>query len=168
MGRRGEEDRRRAEAASRRALELAPDLAEVHAARGAALALGREHEAAATEFEAAIRLNPRAVGGVLDVRADAVRRGRRDEAERLWTKAMAVRPEDYQVPLLMAMLYRGGDRATELEATQRRGIEMALRQLAREPDDVRAMYLCAGALVERGSLRGDPRFQAIVARPARD
>ena len=77
--------------------------------------------------------------------------GRRDEAERLWTKAMAVRPEDYQVPLLMAMLYRGGDRATELEATQRRGIELARRQLAREPDDVRAMYLCAGALVERGS-----------------
>ena len=143
---------------------------------------------------------------------------------------MAVRPEDYQVPLLMAMIYRGGQRASELEATQRRGIELARRHLAREPDDVRAMYLCAGALVECGgeqeglslldralemagndpsvlynaacvfartgraeralesleaclrggwgnpewiaqdpdfdSLRDDPRFQAIVARPA--
>ena len=158
--------------------------------------------------------------------------GRRDEAERLWTRARAVRPEDYQVPLLMAMLYRGGDRASELEATQRQGIELARRQLAREPDDVRAMYLCAGALVEWGSeeeglslleramemaqndpsvlynaacvfaragrreralealeaclrggwgnpewiaqdpdfdsVRGDPRFEAIVARPAGD
>ena len=227
-----EEDRRRAESASRRALELAPDLAEVHAARGAALALGREHEAAATEFEAAIRLNPQLWEAYWMFGRMRFAEGRRDEAERLWTKAMAVRPEDYQVPLLMAMIYRGGGRASELEATQRRGIELARRQLAREPDDVRAMYLCAGALVEceseeeglsllhralemaendpsvlynaacvfartgrreraletleaclQGgwgnpewiaqdpdfdSLRGDPRFRAIVARPAGD
>ena len=225
-------DRRRADEASRRALDLAPELAEVHAARGAALALGREHDAAATEFEAAIRLNPQLWEAYWMFGRMRFAEGRRDEAERLWTRAMAVRPEDYQVPLLMAMLYRGGDRASELEATQRRGIELARRQLAREPDDVRAMYLCAGALVECGSeeeglsllqramemaqndpsvlynaacvfaragrreralealeaclrggwgnpewiaqdpdfdsLRGDPRFEAIVARPAGD
>jgi TolB-like protein/Flp pilus assembly protein TadD len=227
-----EEDRQRALSASRRALELAPDLAEIHAARGAALALGPEHDAAATEFEAAIRLNPQLWEAYWMFGRMRFAEGRRDEAERLWTKAMAVRPEDYQVPLLMAMIYRGADRVAELEATQRRGIELARRQLAREPDDVRAMYLCAGALVERGraeeglsllehamemaendpsvlynaacvfaragrperalealdgclrrgwgnpewiaqdpdfdSLRGDPRFDAIVARPAGD
>ncbi len=87
-----EEDRRRAESASRRALELAPDLAEVHAARGAALALGREHDAAATEFEAAIRLNPQLWEAYWMFGRMRFAEGRRDEAERLWTKAMAVRP----------------------------------------------------------------------------
>ena len=65
---------------------------------------------------------------------------------------MAVRPQDYQVPLLMAMIYRGAT-VSELEATQRRGIELARRHLAREPDDVRAMYLCAG----RGGSAGASR-----------
>jgi serine/threonine protein kinase/Flp pilus assembly protein TadD len=146
-----EEDRRRAESASRRALDLCPDLAEVHAARGAALALGPEHDGAATEFEAAIRLNPQLWEAYWMFGRMRFAEGRRDEAERLWAKARVVRPEDYQVPLLMAMLYRGADRASELEATQRQGIELARRQLAREPDDIRAMYLCAGALVEQGS-----------------
>jgi adenylate cyclase len=132
-------------------LDLAPDLAEVHAARGAALALGREHDAAATEFEAAIRLNPQLWEAFWMYGRMRFAEGRRDEAERLWTRAMAVRPEDYQVPLLMAMIYRGRGQASEREAIQRRGIELARRQLAREPDDVRAMYLCAGALVECGS-----------------
>jgi TolB-like protein/Flp pilus assembly protein TadD len=145
-----EEDRRRADEASRRALELAPDLAEVHAARGAALALGRENEAAATEFETAIRLNPQSWEAYWVFGRLRFVEGRYDEAERLWKRAMAVRPEDYQVPLLMAMIYREGGRGVELEETQRRGIELARRQLEREPDDVRAMYLCAGALVEQG------------------
>jgi tetratricopeptide (TPR) repeat protein len=145
-----EEDRRRADEASRRALELAPELAEVHAARGAALALGREHEAAATEFEAAIRSNPQLWEPYWMYGRMRFAEGRHDEAERLWTKAMAVRPEDYQVPLLMAMIYDTQGRDSELEAIQLRGIELARRQLEREPDDVRAMYLCAGALVGRG------------------
>ncbi len=145
-----EEDRQRAEAASHRALELAPDLAEVRTARGAALALGRERDAAATEFEAAIRLDPRLWEAYWMLGRMRFAEGRRDEAERLWSKAMEVRPDDYQVPLLMAMIYRSSGRPAELEAVQRRGIELARKQLEREPDDVRAMYLCAGALVERG------------------
>jgi cytochrome c-type biogenesis protein CcmH/NrfG len=78
--------------------------------------------------------------------------GRHDEAERLWTTAMAVRPEDYQVPVLLAMIYREGGRTAEVGATLQKGIELARRQLARDPGDVRAMYLCAGALVESGSV----------------
>jgi adenylate cyclase len=47
----------RAEHASRRALEAAPQLAEAHAARGLARSLSRHYDEAIGEFEAAIRLN---------------------------------------------------------------------------------------------------------------
>ena len=48
-----------ADAASRRALELAPDLPEVHVSRGLALAFSRRFAEAETEFRAAIILNPK-------------------------------------------------------------------------------------------------------------
>ncbi len=147
-----EEDRRRAESASRRALALWPPTSPRSTRRG-----GRRSPSAPSTTGRRPSSRPRSASTPSCGRRTGCsggcgsREGRRDEAERLWTKARAVRPEDYQVPLLMAMLYRGADRASELEATQRQGIELARRQLAREPDDIRAMYLCAGALVEQGS-----------------
>jgi non-specific serine/threonine protein kinase len=144
------EDLRRAEATSQRALALAPDLAEVHVARGAALALTRRFDEAAAEFGSAIRLNPQLWEAYWLFGRMRFAEGRHDEAERLWTTAMTVRPEDYQVPILISMIYHAAGRAAEVDATQWKGIELARREMARDPGDVRAMYLCAGALVERG------------------
>jgi non-specific serine/threonine protein kinase len=144
------EDLRRAEAASQRALGLAPDLAEVRVARGAALALTRRFDEAAAEFHLAIRKNPQLWEAYWLFGRMRFAEGRHDEAERLWTRAMAVRPEDHQVPLLIGMIYGEAGRAADVEAIQWKGIELARRQLVRDPGDVRAMYLCAGALVERG------------------
>jgi non-specific serine/threonine protein kinase len=144
------EDLGRAEAASQQALALAPDLAEVHVARGAALALTRRFEEAAAEFGSAVRLNPQLWEAYWLFGRMRFAEGRHDEAERLWTTAMAVRPEDYQVPILLSMIYHGSGREAEVDATLQKGIELARRQLARDPGDVRAMYLCAGALVQRG------------------
>jgi tetratricopeptide (TPR) repeat protein len=144
------EDLRRAEAASQRALALAPDLAEVHVARGAALALTRCFEEAAGEFNSAIYLNPQLWEAYWLFGRMRFAEGRHEDAERLWTQAMRVWPEDYQVPILLSMIYQEGGRTREVEAAQWKGIELARRQLARDPGDVRAMYLCAGALVDRG------------------
>ena len=49
----------RAGEASLKALELDPELAEGHAARGLALSLSQGHEEAEREFEQAIFLNPK-------------------------------------------------------------------------------------------------------------
>ena len=144
------EDMVRAEAASQRALALAPDLAEVHVARGAALALTRRWEDSAVEFNTAIRLNPQLWEAYWLFGRMRFTEGRHGDAEQLWTTAMKVRPEDYQAPLLLSMIYHEGGRSAEVEASQRKGIELARRQLARDPGDLRAMYLCAGALVDRG------------------
>jgi non-specific serine/threonine protein kinase len=146
------EDMQRAEDASQRALSLAPDLAEVHVARGAALALSRRWEDAAVSFNTAIRLNPQLWEAYWLFGRMRFTEGRHDEAEHLWTAAMKVRPEDYQAPLLLSMIYHEGGRTAEVDAAQRKGIELARRQLARDPGDLRAMYLCAGALVARGQV----------------
>ncbi|MGZ5477457.1 MAG: hypothetical protein ACXWH1_13290, partial [Thermoanaerobaculia bacterium] len=52
-------DRAEALAASKRAVELAPDLAEGYASRGLALLISEEFEAAEVEFNKAVELNPR-------------------------------------------------------------------------------------------------------------
>jgi tetratricopeptide (TPR) repeat protein len=48
----------KADAASRKALELAPHLAEAHVARGVALSIRRQFAEAQTAFETAINLDP--------------------------------------------------------------------------------------------------------------
>src|SRR5262249_3336568 len=53
-----EEDLEAALRASRRAMELAPALAEAHTARGFALSLSRQYGEAEREFEQAIAINP--------------------------------------------------------------------------------------------------------------
>jgi non-specific serine/threonine protein kinase len=145
-----EEDLQRGETAAHRALELAPDLAEAQVAAGAALSGGHRYERAAARFEEAIRIDPQLWQAYWLFARMRFAEGRLDDAEALWHKAMEVRPLDYQVPLLLGMIYRARGRTAELEATQWRGIELARRHLGENPDDVRAMYLCAGALTDRG------------------
>src|SRR5438046_4310697 len=50
---------RRADEASRKALELDPDLAEAHVARGLAVSLKKQFAEAEREYETALRLDPR-------------------------------------------------------------------------------------------------------------
>jgi serine/threonine protein kinase/tetratricopeptide (TPR) repeat protein len=147
-----ERDLARAEASARRALELAPELAESHVAAGAAASAARRFDESAAHFEEAIRIDPQLWQAYWLHARTRFAEGRLGDAERLWTRAAEVRPLDYQVPLLLATLYRGRARTPEQEAVQERGIELAKRHLANHPDDERAMYLCAGALVERGDV----------------
>jgi non-specific serine/threonine protein kinase len=144
------EDLRQAEEASRRALELAPDLAEVHVARGAALTLSGRYDEGAAEFEAAIRLNPRLWDVYYLYGRMRFAQGRFEDAEALWKKGIEVQPEDFQLPLMIGMIYRSQGRTAEREATQRRGLEIARKYLEANPEDARAMYLSAGALLELG------------------
>jgi tetratricopeptide (TPR) repeat protein len=73
-----------------------------------------------------------------------------DEAEALWREGIRVAPDDYQLPLMVGMIYRKQGRTPEREATQRRGVEIARKHLEANPEDARAMYLAAGALLDLG------------------
>jgi tetratricopeptide (TPR) repeat protein len=147
---RSEENRERVESASRKALELDPDLAQAHASRGMALSLRGHHREAEKAFETAIKLDPRLFEAHYFYARDAFTQGKFDLAIQQYERAMAIRPEDYQCPVLCSQVYRTLGREAEAEAAERRGLRLAEDRLKTHPHDVRALYLGASALVSLG------------------
>ncbi|MBI1967654.1 MAG: tetratricopeptide repeat protein [Gemmatimonadetes bacterium] len=139
-----------ADAASAKAVELAPDLADARVARGVALSLAKRFDEAEQEFAAALELRPDSFEAYY-FRARACRAQGQDALAAQWyERACELRPEDYATPQLLASVYLGLGRPDDAKATQRRALELAKQHLERYPDDARALYLGAGALAILG------------------
>jgi adenylate cyclase len=135
---------------SRKALELAPDLAESHVSAGIAQCMVRDYAQAEAEFEKAIELDPEHFDAWYFFGRSKVHEGDIERALGLFERAAQVRPEDYQSVLLQPQLYHSlGDRKREME-TARRGIERARAVLELNPDDNRAYNMGAFALLRLG------------------
>jgi serine/threonine protein kinase/tetratricopeptide (TPR) repeat protein len=128
---------------SRRALELDPELAEAHNARGLALTLRKQHDEAEAEFRAAIRLNPKLFEAYFFFARACLAQGKYQEAADLFEQASALRPEDFQTPILVAEVYQALGRPADAEAANRRGLQLAEERLALNPDESRALVLGA-------------------------
>jgi TolB-like protein/Flp pilus assembly protein TadD len=139
-----------AESASRKALELAPELADARASRGFALTLRQQYAEARREFETAIRLNPKLYEAHYLYARACMQEGKLEEAVRHYEDASRARPEDYQALLLMQGPLKGLGRKGDADAAQRRGLQLAEKHLELNPDDARALYLGGGALVQIG------------------
>ena len=139
-----------AESASRKALELDPELAEAHASRGFAVSLSKQYDEARREFDTAIRLNPKLYEAHYFFARACFQEGKLEEAVRHYEDASRVRPEDYQALVLMAAPLKALGREDEMRAAMRHGLEVAEKHLELNPDDARALYLGAGALVQLG------------------
>jgi len=139
-----------ADMASKKALELDPELAEANASRGFALSLNRQHEEARGHFETAIRLDPKLYEAHYLYARACFQEGRLEDAVHHYEEAARVRPEDYQALLLMEGPLTALERADEGKAATRRGLEVAEKHLELNPDDARALYLAATALVKLG------------------
>jgi tetratricopeptide (TPR) repeat protein len=137
----------RAEHASRRALEAAPQLAESHVARGLARSLTRHYEDAVGEFEAAIRINPYLFDAYYYFARTVFARGDMVRAAELFGLAAQLRPEDFQSPLLLATAARALGQEHVAHDAVLTGIGRAQRVLALNPHDGRALSLGAGALI---------------------
>jgi len=153
-----------ADTASRKALELDPDLAEAHASRGFALSLRKQYGEAHQEFETAIRLNPKLYEAHYLYARACFQEGKLEEAVRHYTEASRVRPEDYQALVLMQGPLHGLGRSDEARETLRRGLQVAEKHLELNPDDARALCLGADALVQLG----EPARGIEWARRARE
>ena len=156
-----------AESASRRALALAPDLAEAHAARGFALTLGGSHEEANREFETALRLNPKLYEAYLYYGNSRFAEGKSPEAAELYVLASEVRPEDYQAIALAGLSYAAlGNEAAARDAFDK-AIIRAQRQIELYPDDARALYMGAISLCRLGHIQDglDWGNQALALDP---
>ena len=139
-----------ADAASRKALELDPELAEAHASRGLALSLSKRYDDAKTEFEMAIRLNPKLFEAYYFYARARFAEGNLEEAARLYEEASRINPDDYQSASLVASIYVALGRKAEADAARRRGLDIAEKHLVMHPDDARALYLGAVCLSQFG------------------
>ena len=145
-----EDNLNEAEAASRKALELDPELAEAHAASGLAFALKKNFEEAQREFETAIRLDPKLYEAYYFYARTSFQRGYLAKAAELYEQASRINPDDYQAVSLLVAVYHGLGRKAEAEATQRRALQLAEKHIELHPDDARALYLGAGILARIG------------------
>lgn len=136
----------RADEASRKAIELAPGLAEVYVSRGIVKALRKQFDLAEKSFKYAIEQDPTLFLGWFHYARSCFAAGKLAQASRLFEQASRVEPDDYQSILLAAQVYDDidcGDLATIL---RERGVANAEKCLELNPADTRALYLGANAL----------------------
>ena len=134
-----------ADEASRKALELDPDLAEAHVARGLAISLKKNYAEAEQEFQAAIRLDPTLFAARYFFGRTCLAQGKLLEAARLFEQACQLRPDDYQAASHLGSIYTGLGRIADAEAAGQRAVGIVGKHLELHPDDARALYL--GAVV---------------------
>lgn len=142
-----------ADAASRKAVEIDPGLAEAHAARGLALfCLSMESESEA-ELTTAIHLDPRLFEAPYYYARLLSGQGKHGRAAEYFEIAASLRPDDYQPSTLAAGIYRGLGRTDDMMRMAKLAIAAMERALAVDESDARAVYLGAGMLEILG--RGD-------------
>ena len=135
---------------SLRALELGPDIAEAHAARGLVLTLQGSFEAAQREFESAIALDPRLYETWYFYARVCFEKGQLAEAARFFEQAAALRPDDYQAFCYLAMTNVAMGRKPEADSASGRALEILEQHLELYPDDARAWYSGATELSRLG------------------
>jgi serine/threonine protein kinase/tetratricopeptide (TPR) repeat protein len=146
----GEESVVAADAASRKAIELEPDLSDSHVARGFALFLQDEYDRAEVHLRRAIELDPRQYDSRYISGRLCFSQGRMKEALGHFRAACAIVPEAYDCWYLLGMCYRRlGDEARGRNADFE-CIEAAKRRVRGHPDDTRAWTMGAAVLAELG------------------
>jgi adenylate cyclase len=166
-----------ATSASARALELAPELAEAHVARGCALSLSREYDAAGRAFDAAIALNPNLFDAYYYFGRTMFACGNVSRSAELFRQAADVRQDDFQSSLLQSHTLRMLGRVDEGCVACREGLRRAEHIVALNPLDGRALSLGSVELfgdgqVERAlewslrSLEAHPEDPGVVLNAA--
>jgi TolB-like protein/Flp pilus assembly protein TadD len=141
---------KQADYASAKALELEPDLAEAHVARGLAISLSKRFAEAEKEFEIAMKLDPKLFEAPYWYGRALESEGRFQEAVRMYDRAQVLRPEDYQAPSFLAQTYRALGMKEESVAADRRAIKLMLERLELNPSDARAANLLAATYASMG------------------
>jgi len=130
------------------ALDRAPDLVDSHVARALALTFTPEADKATWEFELAIKLDPKSWKAHYHFARHCWMTGDFDRSVIMFKRAIEIQPEDYQSPVLLANVYKKLGRPKEIKKMLEYGIRAAKQRLTLNPDEVRAIYLCAASLAE--------------------
>ena len=135
---------------SAKALALESGLAEAHASQALALSLEQRYEEAMAEFEKAIALDPNSFEGHYFYARACFAQGKFERAAALFERAAEIKPDDYQSLCLLIQIYHSLGRDPDAQEAARRGIERAECELTLHPENSRAAYLDAKALVTLG------------------
>ncbi|MDH5832499.1 TPR end-of-group domain-containing protein [Luteimonas kalidii] len=157
-----------ARAAARRALELAPELAEAHVAFAHTLWLEDRHDAAAASFRRALELDPTLYVAHYYFARHCFARGEFARATDLFESAHAVDPGEFQaLSLAVGAAEAEGDRDRTARLA-REALEAALHQVEIDPDNARAHYMAAALLLRQGDVEGGRQcvVTALALRPA--
>ena len=137
-------------ATSAKALDLDDKLAEAHASRGLALSLGQRYDEATEEFEKSIALDPNSFEAHYFYARACVMQGKFERAATLFERAAENKPDDFQSVCLLIAIYRSLGRQQDSQNAARQGVQRAERDLTVHPENARAAYLGANALVVLG------------------
>ena len=154
-------------AASRRAIELAPDLPDAHVARGNALQLMGELDEAQHAFERAIALDPRHFHAHYWFAKFWAARGQHALAARHYELAFEIQPDDYRPITLALQEYQATNDKAQEQSALRRSWQALERHLAIDPDDSYASDHAAGVLMLLGRRDEANRLleRALALRP---
>lgn len=139
-----------ADRASVTALELDPELAEVHASRGATLFVTGRLGEAEREFKTAIDQDPQLFAARYFYARACFQEGRLEDAARLFEEALTIR-DDYQAAFFAAQSYEALGREELATKAYRTALDVAERHMDLNPDDPRAATMRAVALCRLGS-----------------
>lgn len=137
-------------ATTAKALALDPDLAEAHAARGFALAVGDRSAEAVAAFERALELDPNCHEANRLYAEFCVTQGRFEPAARHFTRALEIKPNDYGAPFMLVTVLRSLGQVDEAKRYARLGLKRAEEELRLHPENANVACLGATALAFLG------------------
>jgi serine/threonine protein kinase/tetratricopeptide (TPR) repeat protein len=145
---------RQADESSSRALELDPELAEAHVARGLAVSLKGEFGVAWEHFETAIRLDPQLFDAHYYYGRACFGRGELERSANLLEEACRLQPEEYLPSSMLGLVYKEAERWADAESAGHCALELIRKHLELNPGDARALSFGATTLASLGE-RGE-------------
>ncbi|MEO7602761.1 MAG: tetratricopeptide repeat protein, partial [Sphingomicrobium sp.] len=133
-----------------KALEIDPELAEAHAARGEALGnIGRTAEAIVA-FERALGLDSNSYDANYHYARFCVKQDDNERAAELFIRALEIQPDDSESPLMLQQVLRSLGRDEESHRYARLGLKRAEEALRLHPESSRPAQLGACSLAALG------------------
>ena len=145
-------DLQKAHDASIRALELDPELADAHVAAGQSFSMEQRYSEASAAFERAIELDPTLFEACYYYARSCFKAGDLEKALKLFKKAQAIRPEEYQSAALIGQVLRRLHRADEAQRADHLASDSINKHLELNPNEARAFNLGAIVLARLGEV----------------
>ncbi len=140
-----------AEEASARALELDPDLAEAHSARGYYLSQASDYQEAEKQFQRALQLNPNSYDACHHYGRVCIVNNKNKLASELFERAIEIDPSDIFSAALLHQIYERLGEKQKAKAATGEALRKLHKHLLLNPDDLRALQLAATQSAKAGN-----------------